>query len=609
MLHQIVLAFSFGKHWKEKHVTWARFGKKRDEDTRVGFTMRGDDVRISSDAVKVTTLRSHVGLLSGECLRGECYKAASCSSGLASSGLLTSGLNMWRVAPEASALLLSSDKNIWENVENDSGMVSDVNKGMTGIRYTYEFEHFRQKQRRNIQGYYVRFTKLIMTEKTSDDPMPRMQRNSNVKTPSVQQFPTQSSKEIAPQSSSQNHRTISADTLSMELGSSSTSNVIESLSNSIALQHQCYECDAFDTDVDEGPTTQTMFMTNLTSEDQIYGEAGTSYDSNTPSEVQDHDTFVNHFDEYQEVHEMQTDEQHNYVVDSDAELSSDSNIILYDHGGQSRLANKPDMIINESEASELARYKELVGEYEKWAKFELTNRERKIDEQMRIIILDRNKKETSLKSELHSAHNTPCSTVNNYKSKTEEVTLLKKDFKQKKDKFLEEFLDIKMLKDKIEDRLYKHDQSVQTVHMLCKTKIYFYDEKHKGHLLSLPSYTHVYRIRGYDELAEITRKGMMLTMQSLCVENKLLGLPPPTVLKENFLATLLPKKSRPRTDILVHRWTTIGKKAVTFAPKPNFSIDSVSPYPVKLVPRILPTKRIGAFNAKDVHALVASGLR
>ncbi|GJU78628.1 hypothetical protein Tco_1275698 [Tanacetum coccineum] len=42
------------------------------------------------------------------------------------------------------------------------------------------------------------------------------------------------------------------------------------------------ECDAFDSDVDEGPTTQTMFMTNLTSEDRIYDEAGTSYDSNTP---------------------------------------------------------------------------------------------------------------------------------------------------------------------------------------------------------------------------------------------------------------------------------------------------------------------------------------
>ncbi|GKF55673.1 hypothetical protein Tco_0166013, partial [Tanacetum coccineum] len=120
------------------------------------------------------------------------------------------------------------------------------------------------------------------------------------------------------------------------------------------------ECDAFDSDVDEGPITQTMFMTNLTSEDQIYDEAGPSYDPNTP-------------------------------------------------------------------------FEELVGEYEKRAKFELTDRERKIDEQMRKII---------------------------------------------EDKFLEEFLDIKRLKDKIEDRLYKQDQSVQTVHMLCQPKS-FYDEKNK----------------------------------------------------------------------------------------------------------------------------------
>ncbi|GJU48594.1 hypothetical protein Tco_1218149 [Tanacetum coccineum] len=68
-----------------------------------------------------------------------------------------------------------------------------------------------------------------------------------------------------------------------------------------------------------------MFMANLTSE-----EAGPSYDSNTTFEVQDHDTFVDHMDEYHEVHEMQNDVQHNYVVDSDADYTSDSNIIPYD---------------------------------------------------------------------------------------------------------------------------------------------------------------------------------------------------------------------------------------------------------------------------------------
>ncbi|GKG04033.1 hypothetical protein Tco_0314420, partial [Tanacetum coccineum] len=65
-------------------------------------------------------------------------------------------------------------------------------------------------------------------------------------------------------------------------------------------------------------------------EDPIYDEVGPSYDSNTPFEVQDHDTFVDHMDEYHEVHEIQNDAQHNYVVDSDADYTSDSNIISYD---------------------------------------------------------------------------------------------------------------------------------------------------------------------------------------------------------------------------------------------------------------------------------------
>ncbi|GJY80065.1 retrovirus-related pol polyprotein from transposon TNT 1-94 [Tanacetum coccineum] len=332
------------------------------------------------------------------------------------------------------------------------------------------------------------------------------------------------------------------------------------------------ECDAFDSDVDEGPTTQTMFMANLTSEDPIYDEAGPSYDSNTPFEVQDHDTFVNHMDEYHEVHEMQSDVQHNYVVDSDADYTSDSNIIPYDQyvedneehivqsnvssvrddalmsildemheqGVQSRLANKPNMVVKDSVTSELARYKELVGEYEKRAKFELTDKERKIDEQMRIIISDRNRKETSLKSELHSAQILLSSTVGHYKSKTEEVTILKKDFKQKEDKFLEEFLDIKRLKEKVEDRLYKQDQSVQTVHISTSPSISLV------HVLVMSNYARpvVHDSEDTRDIAEITRKRMMLKMQSpLCVENKV-KIAPQDYSKENLSwATFAPQRN------------------------------------------------------------------
>nr|GEZ36997.1 hypothetical protein [Tanacetum cinerariifolium] len=52
---------------------------------------------------------------------------------------------------------------------------------------------------------------------------------------------------------------------------------------------QAEECDAFDSDVDEAPTAQTMFMANLSSADLVTDEAGPSYYSNILSEVQDHD--------------------------------------------------------------------------------------------------------------------------------------------------------------------------------------------------------------------------------------------------------------------------------------------------------------------------------
>ncbi|GJV02863.1 hypothetical protein Tco_1336432 [Tanacetum coccineum] len=128
-------------------------------------------------------------------------------------------------------------------------------------------------------------------------------------------------------------------------------NRVSNTNPSQAKQIKCYncnadQCDAFDSDVDEAPTAQTMFMVNLSSADPIYDEAGPSYDS---------------------------------------------------------------------------------------------------DIQSKLI---------------------------------KEFTALKKDFKQKENKHLEEFLDMKQLKEKVKDKLYKQDQSLQTMHMLCKPKP-FYDEKKK----------------------------------------------------------------------------------------------------------------------------------
>nr|GEV55620.1 hypothetical protein [Tanacetum cinerariifolium] len=188
---------------------------------------------------------------------------------------------------------------------------------------------------------------------------------------------------------------------------------------------QAVECDAFDSDVDEAPAAQTMFMANLSFAYPVYNKAGPSYDSDILSEVHDHDNYQDAVCELHKGHEMHDYVQSNCVVDSDAEYTSNSNMFPYDQyvkdNAESVVQNTVSsvprdasgMIINEmheqttqcgsvkahtkvidaSLTAELATYKEQVELYERRAKFELTEREQKIDEQLRINITDRNIKE------------------------------------------------------------------------------------------------------------------------------------------------------------------------------------------------------------------------
>ncbi|GJY93646.1 hypothetical protein Tco_0509428 [Tanacetum coccineum] len=197
---------------------------------------------------------------------------------------------------------------------------------------------------------------------------------------------------------------------------------------------QTDDCDAFDSDVDEAPTAQTMFMANLSSADPVYDEAGPSYDSDILSEVHDHDHYQDAVCEHHEEHEMHDDVQPNYVVDSHADYTSNSNMIPYDQyvkdntvpvvqsnvssvtndaymmiyndmcepHAQSVSKTTQNIVVDNSLTVELETYKEQVELYERRARFELTEREQKIDEQLRIVITDRNIKEENLKKELHS---------------------------------------------------------------------------------------------------------------------------------------------------------------------------------------------------------------
>nr|GEV66275.1 hypothetical protein [Tanacetum cinerariifolium] len=189
------------------------------------------------------------------------------------------------------------------------------------------------------------------------------------------------------------------------------------------------EFDAFDSDVDEALTTQTMFMANLSSADPVTDEAGPSYDSDILSEVQDHDHYQDAVCAHHEEHAMHDNVLLNHIVDSHADYMSNSNMIPYDqyvkdkavpvvHSNVSSVPNDAYMmiyndmfephsqsasntsrntVVENSLTAELATYKEQVKLYERRAKFELTEKEQKINEKLRLVISDRNFKEETLK--------------------------------------------------------------------------------------------------------------------------------------------------------------------------------------------------------------------
>ncbi|GJZ48887.1 retrovirus-related pol polyprotein from transposon TNT 1-94 [Tanacetum coccineum] len=116
---------------------------------------------------------------------------------------------------------------------------------------------------------------------------------------------------------------------------------------------------------------------------------------------------------------------------------------------------------------------------------------------------------------------------------------------------------------------------------------------YNGHVLVTTNHTPtvIHDSEDTREIAEITRKRMLLKMQSpLCVENKV-RIAPPDYSKENLLATFAPQRNLTPEQIFWSIDDNNRKKAETLAPKPISALTVYPPNtPVKLVPRILPTK-------------------
>ncbi|GJU93253.1 retrovirus-related pol polyprotein from transposon TNT 1-94 [Tanacetum coccineum] len=279
---------------------------------------------------------------------------------------------------------------------------------------------------------------------------------------------------------------------------------------------------------------------------------------------------------------MHDDVQPNYVVDSHADYTSDSNMIPYAQyvkdnavpviqSTVSSVSNDASMlIINEmsdpspkcesvkehnkvvdtSSTAELATYKEQVELYERRAKFELTVREQKIDEQLRIVIIDRNIKEANMKKELHSIKRQLQSTINHNKS------MVAIGYKSPS---------CLTCAKQVQPALYNGHEIVKNQHV--------------------PAVVH--NLEETLEIAKITRKKMNDKMKPTQGTKHNIDIRPPDYSKENFLATFTPQTQLTPEQIF---WSkdVLKMKSVSLAEQAK-AVKALTVYPtntpVKLVPR------------------------
>ncbi|GJU55762.1 retrovirus-related pol polyprotein from transposon TNT 1-94 [Tanacetum coccineum] len=164
-------------------------------------------------------------------------------------------------------------------------------------------------------------------------------------------------------------------------------------------------------------------------------------------------------------------------------VALDEEQLLFLAGGQD---NAVDEDVDEQPVQDLALNVDNVFQADDRDAFDSDVDEAPTAQTMFMANLSARSCEENLKKELHSVKLQLASTINHHKSMVEEVTSLKKDFKQKENKYLEEFLDMKALKEKVKDKLYKQDQSLQTVH-INGFKMYGNDSK-----LNVSSFTEMH---------------------------------------------------------------------------------------------------------------------
>nr|GEV18792.1 integrase, catalytic region, zinc finger, CCHC-type, peptidase aspartic, catalytic [Tanacetum cinerariifolium] len=134
---------------------------------------------------------------------------------------------------------------------------------------------------------------------------------------------------------------------------------IADLALSVDNVFQADDCDVFDSDVDEAPTAQTMFMANLSSADPVNDEAGPSYDSNILSGyVKDNAVPIVH--------------SNVSSVPNDAYMMIYND--MYESHVQSVYKTSRNTVVENLLTAELATYKEQVELYERRARKKMNDK-------------------------------------------------------------------------------------------------------------------------------------------------------------------------------------------------------------------------------------------
>ncbi|GKA02042.1 hypothetical protein Tco_0674707 [Tanacetum coccineum] len=210
--------------------------------------------------------------------------------------------------------------------------------------------------------------------------------------------------------------------------------------------YQADDLDAYDSDCDELNTAKVALIENLS-----------HYGPDALAEVYNLDNMNNNMIN-QGVQVMPSSEQSSFVNHSETKITSDSNIIpnsQYVTESQHAAINLDNKNVNDTLTAELERYKEQVKVLKEGQNVDLKSKDNVLDSCEQSVEIDHLKQ--TLSEQLKEKE-----------SLMQTFNLLKNDFKKEESRNIDREIILEKKIKKLDNIVYKRDQSAQTVHMLTK---------------------------------------------------------------------------------------------------------------------------------------------